>query len=301
MTQDLTVKTGSVRVGDIDVAYDVRGAGVPLLLVSGYTMTRAMWDPDFCARLAERGFEVVRFDNRDTGESTRAQKLGVPHIPKAFLRSMLGLRVTPAYTLEEMANDAFGLMTHLGHSRFHVVGASMGGMIAQTMAIEHPERIASLTSIMSTPGGRRYSFASVRALGALLGRVPKDRAAQVEHFVRVLTFIGGDSSPADEARTRRLAESLVASKPSASGSARQFVAILDSSGRRRQHLSKVRTPTLVVHGTHDPLLPVRGARAMTRMMPNAELLVLDGMGHSIASFRYDSMADAILRSSKRAS
>jgi pimeloyl-ACP methyl ester carboxylesterase len=294
------MKTGTVRIDDLDVAYDVRGEGQPLLLVAGYTMTRAMWDPELCDRLVERGFKVVRLDNRDTGESTRPRHLGVPNVPKSFLRSLLGLRLAPAYTLEDMAGDAFGVMSHLGHARFHVVGASMGGMIAQTMAIQHPERIASLTSIMSTPGGRRYSFASVRALGALLDRLPKEPAAQVEHFTRVLHFIGGDAMPADEARTRRLAESLVASRPSASGSARQFAAILESSGRRRPHLRHVRTPTLIVHGTRDPLLPVRGARAMVRLMPNAELLVVEGMGHAIASFRYEMMADAVQRNANRA-
>jgi pimeloyl-ACP methyl ester carboxylesterase len=300
--EDVTnlVKTGTVRVDDVDVAYDVRGAGEPLLLIAGYSMTRVMWDEELCDRLASRGFEVARIDNRDTGASTRMQALGVPNIPRMFARSLLGLSLAPAYTLEDMSKDALGVMSHLGHERFHVVGASMGGMIAQTLAIGHAGRIASLTSIMSTPGGRRYSFASLRALGALLERVPKEPAAQVEHFVRVFRFIAGNELPFDEARSRRVAESLVASKPSASGSARQFAAILESSGRRRRDLAAVRTPTLVVHGSVDPLLPVRGARAMARMMRGSELLVIEGMGHMIPASRYDVVIDAIARNAKRA-
>ena len=294
------MKTGTVKVGDIEVAYDVRGAGEPLLLVAGFTMTRVMWDEELCARLVDRGFQVIRFDNRDTGGSTRAHHLGIPNVPRQLVRSLLGLSLRPAYTLEDMAGDALGLMTHLGHERFHVVGASMGGMIAQTLAIGHAGRVASLTSMMSTPGGRRYSIASPRALGTLLGRLPREPAEQVEHFVRVFHFIGGEAVRVDEARSRRVAESLVASKPSASGSARQFAAILESSGRRRRHLSAIRIATLVLHGTKDPLLPVRGARAMSRMIPGAELVLVDGMGHIIPSSRYELVADAIARNAKRA-
>jgi pimeloyl-ACP methyl ester carboxylesterase len=160
------VTSGVVRVGEIDIAYDARGEGVPMLLIAGFGMTRDMWDSAFCDGLASRGYTVVRMDNRDTGLSTRLSALGFPDIPRLFVRSVLGRTVTPPYTLEDMARDAVGLMKSLGHARFHVVGASMGGMIAQTIALEHPASVASLTSIMSTPGGRRYSFASPGALRA---------------------------------------------------------------------------------------------------------------------------------------
>jgi len=292
--------SGSVRVGDIDVAYDVRGSGEPLLLVAGFSMTRAMWDDALLDALVAQGFEVVRMDNRDTGASTRLRELGVPDMPRLLARAVLGLRVGPVYRLEDMAADAVGLMTALGHARFHVAGASMGGMIAQTMALDHGPRVASLTSMMSTPGGRRYSFASLAALRMILTRVPTAPAEQVEHFVRVFRQIGGDGVAVDSARSRRVAESLVASKPSASGSARQFAAILDSSGRRRRRLASLRTPTLVVHGARDPLLPLRGAKAMARIVPGAELLVLEEMGHLIPSSRYELIAAAIAKNAKRA-
>ena len=302
MTKDANAVVGSeiAKVGDVEVAYDVRGEGEPLLLVPGFSMTRVMWDDDFCDRLVRHGFKVVRMDNRDTGASSRVDHLGVPNIPRMFVRSVLGLPLRPGYTLEDMARDATGLMTHLGHARFHVAGTSMGGMIAQTLAIHHPARLASLTSIMSTPGGRRYSFASPRALRALLQRLPSQPEAQVEHFVGLFRLIGGDAVVIDEARSRRVAESLVESGPSASGSARQFAAILESAGRRRPHLRALRMPTLVVHGSRDPLLPVRGARAMARLVPGAELLIVDGMGHIIPSASYGLVTDAIARNAKRA-
>jgi pimeloyl-ACP methyl ester carboxylesterase len=284
-----------VKVGDLDIGYDVRGTGAPLLLVAGFGMTRAMWDEELCDRFAERGFTVVRMDNRDTGASTRLKELGVPKVPRLFVRSMLGARVTPPYTLEDMANDAFGLMKRLGYERFHVVGASMGGMIGQTMALLQPERLLSLTSIMSTPGGRRYSFGKLSALGGILKPMPRDEAAQVEHFFALFRLIGGTGMPFDEARGRKLAETMAKSKPSPAGSARQFAAILDSSSRRRKRLPTIKTPTLIMHGTHDPLLPVRGSKAMARMIPGAELVVVEGMGHSIPASKYDFFADAIAR------
>jgi len=289
------VTSGVVRVGEIDIGYDTRGDGEPMLLVAGFGMTRVMWDEELCDTLAGRGFTVVRMDNRDTGVSTRLTKLGVPDVPRMFVRSMLGRSVTPPYTLEDMANDAVGLMKSLGHTRFHAVGASMGGMIAQTIALDHPASLASLTSIMSTPGGRRYSFASPGALRGILTRMPTEPQEQVEHFVRLFRRIGGDGFPFDERRSRAMAQSLVASKPSTSGSARQFAAILDSSGRRRARLPGIKTPTLVIHGTKDPLLPVRGSKALARIISGAHLLIIQGMGHYIPSSQYETIAEAIAR------
>jgi pimeloyl-ACP methyl ester carboxylesterase len=295
-----SVTNGVAQVNGIDLAYDVRGSGEPLLLIAGFGMTRVMWDEDFCDTLVGHGFQVVRLDNRDTGASTRLSKLGVPNVPKMFLGSLLGRKLTSPYRLEDMADDAFGVMSHLGHERFHVVGASMGGMIAQTMALDHGERLLSLTSIMSTPGGRRYSFAQPKALRGILQPMPTDAAAQIEHFVRLFRVIGGTGLPFDEPRARRTAEAMVASKPSPSGSARQFAAILQSSNRRRARLPSIKTPTLVIHGTHDPLLPVRGGKAMAKIIPGAELLVVEGMGHMVHGPIQERIAAAIAKNAKRA-
>jgi pimeloyl-ACP methyl ester carboxylesterase len=289
----VSVVLAVVRVGDVDVAYDTRGSGVPMLLVSGFGMTRAMWDEAFCDALVAKGFQVVRMDNRDTGASTRLSALGVPDGLAFLRRSLFGLPVSPPYRLEDMAADALGVMTALGHKRFHVVGASMGGMIAQTLALDHADRLLSMTSIMSTPGGRRYSVSSPGALRGITRRLPKEPEAQVEHLMRVFRMLAGNTGPFEEARTRRLAESLVASKPSAAGSARQFGAIIESSARRRQRLSTIKTPTLVIHGKQDPLLPLRGAKAMSRLIPGAKLLLVEGMGHHFPSNKYGELAEAI--------
>ncbi len=286
---------GSVaRIGELEIGYDLRGTGEPLLLVAGFAMTRAMWEDDFCDRLAAAGHTVVRMDNRDTGQSTRLTHLGTPNMKRALVRSILGLSVEHAYTLEAMAEDAVGLMRHLGHARFHVVGASMGGMIAQTMALTHGDRVSSLTSIMSTPGGRRYSVASPKALLALLQPAPMDPEAQVEHITKLLRTIGG-ALPFEEARARGIAEAQVASRPLAAGAVRQFSAILDSSGRRRALLTQITTPTLIIHGSKDPLLPLRGAKAMAKLVRGAELLVIDGMGHELHSTAHERVIGAIAR------
>ncbi len=298
-------RDGSESIGGLTLGYDTRGSasGEPLLLVAGFGMPRAMWSDEFCDTLAGRGFQVVRMDNRDVGSSTRLQALGVPNIRRMFVRSLLGwpLDGEAPYRLEDMAADAVGLMARLGHDRFHVVGASMGGMIAQTLALDHPARLLTLTSIMSTPGGRRYSFAKPSALGSILRRAPTEPRAQVEHFVRLFRVIAGDGVPFDEARARVTAEAVVASKPSPAGTARQFAAILESSGRRRARLHGIRTPTLVIHGTHDPLLPVRGSEAMAKLIPGAKLLIVEGMGHLIPRARYGLVTDAIASLARGAS
>ena len=297
----MTITAGTVRVGEIDVAYDTRGSGPPLLLIAGFGMTRGMWDEELCDAVAARGFSVVRMDNRDTGGSTRLDQLGMPDAKSMMLRSLLGLAIAPPYTLEDMAGDAVGLMKSLGHARFHVVGASMGGMIAQTIALDHPAHVASLTSIMSNPGGRRYAIGKLGAFRAIMEPMPRGDEARVRHLMRVLRVICGDGTPFEEERMRTFVAALVATRPDPRGSARQLGAILDSSGRRRARLGAIKTPTLVVHGSHDPLVPLRGGKETARLIPGAELLIVAGMGHWIPSPRYALIADAVAKLSKRAS
>jgi pimeloyl-ACP methyl ester carboxylesterase len=299
---NLTVQVtdGVARLGKIEIAYDTRGSGPPLLLVAGFGMPRAMWSDALSDTFASRGFSVVRMDNRDTGASTRLTELGVPDGKKQLLRSMLGLTVKPLYTLEDMAADCVALMKSLGHDRFHVVGASMGGMIAQTLALDHADKLLSMTSIMSTPGGRRYSFASVRGFRLIMTPPPRDPKEQLPHFVEVFRVLGGEGSTFDEERLHTLAEQLVAAKPSVAASARQFEAILDSSGRRPARLPSIKTPTLVIHGTLDPLLPVRGSKALARLIPGAGLLLVPGMGHDFPSSKNELIVDAIAKHAKAA-
>ena len=292
--------SGTARIGEVDLAYDTRGSGEPVLLIAGFGMNREMWDDELCNLIAERGFSVVRMDNRDTGSSTRLDHLGVPDARKKMVRSLLGLSIAAPYTLEDMAADAVGLMTNLGHARFHAVGASMGGMIGQTIALDHPGRLASLTSIMSSPGGRRYAFAKLGAFLALMKPMPSADDARTEHLMNVLRVLSGDGTPFEEARMKAFVTSFVATKPGAAGNARQLAAILDSSGRRRPRLGRIKTPTLVVHGSHDPLVPFRAGKATARAIPGAEFLVIEGMGHWIPSPRYGLVADAVAKLSKRA-
>lgn len=263
----------------LDLCYDVRGRGRPVLLIMGFSAQMILWQDAFCDQLADHGMMVVRFDNRDVGHSTRFDSLGVPDVRKTLLRAMLGLPFTPPYTLEDMAEDGLELMRHLGIEQFHVVGASMGGMIAQTMAITHSERIASLTSIMSSPGGRRYSVGKPQALGALLAPPPKTAEEHVEHFVKLFRTISGEGFPFGEESLREIARATWERGPSPRGAARQFAAILHSDARRRRLLPTISAPTLVIHGTEDPLLPLRAGRATARLVPGAQMLEVPGMGH----------------------
>ena len=292
---------GRVRVGNVDVAYDVRGKGEPLLLVPGLSMRRLMWADELCDALAAMGFRVVRMDNRDAGESSRLDDARAPDVRALLQRSWLGLSVDVPYTLEDMAEDAFGLMTALGHDRFHVAGASMGGMIAQTMAIARPERLRSMTSIMSGPGGRRYAIGKLAALRALLTPLPRERPAQVEHLVATFRILHGNELPFDEAHARALAEAQCDVVTSRAAVARQFAAIIHSSPRRRALLRNVKTPTLVVHGSCDPLLPLRGAVATARHVRGAELLVVRGMGHDLPAPVLPLVAGAIATHARKAS
>lgn len=295
----LSSRSGRVRVGAIDMAYDVRGAGDPVLLLPGLTMRRSMWPDALCDLLAASGFLVVRADNRDAGDSSRVVA-SAPNVRVLLQRSILGrpLGALP-YRLEDMAADAFGLMSELGHERFHVAGASMGGMIAQTMAITRPERLRTMTSVMSTPGGRRYAVSKLAALRALLSPVPSARDAQIEHLVKTFRILNGDQLPFDEELARVTAIGQVDGGTEPAASARQLSAIFESSGRRRPLLQGVKTPTLVVHGSHDPLLPLRGAVAMARMVPGAELLVVRGMGHNFPFEVVPLVAGAIATHARR--
>jgi ubiquinone biosynthesis protein COQ4 len=290
---------GRVRVGALDIAYDIRGSGEAILLIPGVTMRRIMWPDALADALAGRGFTVVRIDNRDAGDSSRV-KARPPNVLALMRRSLLGQSVEVPYRLEDMAQDAFGLMRALGFEHFHVAGASMGGMIAQTMAILHPERLLSLISVMSGPGGRRYAFGKPAAVRALLSPVPKEREAHIERLVDSFRILGGGGLPFDEETARIVATAQVDGGTSPSAAARHFGAIIESSGRRRPLLRKVTTPTLVIHGSHDPLLPMRGAVATARHIRGAELVVIEGMGHDFPAPLHSTIADTIAAHARRA-
>jgi pimeloyl-ACP methyl ester carboxylesterase len=280
----------------IEIAYETIGdpSNPALLLVMGLGTQLIHWDLELCERFAERGFHVIRFDNRDSGRSTYVDA-PVPDVRRA----MAGLRIDAPYLLDDMAEDAFGLLDHLGIEAAHVAGASMGGMIAQTMAIRRPERVLSLTSIMSTTGERRAGRPKLRVWGVLLRRAPRDKDAAVEYFVRVFRMIGSKGFPADEDRVRALAAEAYDRGHSPAGTGRQLAAIM-ASGDRTERLRELRVPTLVFHGRDDPLVPFRGGRATAAAIPGARLIAIPGMGHDLPREVWPRLVDAVAETAARA-
>ena len=265
-----------------------------VLLVMGLATQMHAWDERFCAMLVERGFHVVRFDNRDVGRSSRVEARP-PSIKQLVLRD----RSAAAYTLSDMAADAVGLLDHLDVRRAHVVGASMGGMIAQTIAIEHPDRVLSLVSIMSNEGGRLKGQPQLTAYPVLLRRAPGDRDAYVDHAVEVMKAIGSPGFPFDEAAIRERAGLSFDRGISAAGAGRQLMAVAASPNRTPQ-LRRLRVPTTVIHGTKDRLVNRSGGRAVAAAVPGARLVEVDGMGHDLPPGTWPQIVDAIAANAARA-
>jgi pimeloyl-ACP methyl ester carboxylesterase len=293
--------TARVNANGIEIAYETIGdeRGRPLLLVMGLGAQMILWDDDFCNELANRGHRVIRFDNRDVGESSKLDHLGAPDVMTAMGAWMTGQPVKAAYTLSDMADDTAGLLDALRIDSAHVVGASLGGMIAQTMAIEHPRRVKSLTSIMSSTGNRALPPAKPEALQALLTAPPPDRAGAIERVVNVFRTIGSPGFAFDEVRVRDVAGRSYDRAFHPVGVTRQLVASL-ASGSRKEKLTAVRCPTLVIHGKEDPLILAEAAHDTVEAIPGAELLVIDGMGHDLPRQVWPQMVDAISRLTERA-
>ena len=280
----------------IELCYQEMGDpdGEPLVLIMGLATKMIAWDDEFCAMLAERGFRVVRFDNRDIGRSTRFRSAGVPNV----LDLVVG-RGTPAYRLRDMAADTAGLMDHLGIDSAHLVGASMGGMIAQCVAIGHPERVRSLTSVMSTTGSRRVGHPSYRTFGLLLGKRPREREAAIERVVNTFRTIGSPGYPFEEERIRELAARSFDRGHSQAGIARQLHAIT-SCGDRTPHLRKLEIPAAVIHGKNDILVNPSGGRATAEAIPDARLRLIDGMGHDMPRALWPTFVEEIAANAARA-
>jgi pimeloyl-ACP methyl ester carboxylesterase len=285
----------------IEIAYQEVGdpSAEPLLLVMGLGTQMLGWDEELCELLAERGFRVVRFDNRDIGRSTMLDEAGVPSRSDLFL----GRRARAAYLLSDMAADAAGLMDHLGIESAHVVGASMGGMIGQTLAIEHSERVRSLVSIMSTTGSRRVGMPTLKAFGLMLAEAPRDRDGYVERVVKTFEVVGSPAYRTDEERLRRLAGEMYDRSHNPRGILRQMHAIT-ASGDRTARLRKLRLPVAVIHGTRDRLVRPSGGRATARAVPGARLRLVEGMGHDLPRELWplfaDDIADTAARAGRRA-
>jgi pimeloyl-ACP methyl ester carboxylesterase len=270
------------RANGIDLCYEIFGAAdaEPMLLIMGLGAQMILWDDDFCRQLAARGFRVIRFDNRDIGMSgklTGGKRLGPLELLK--LR-FLNIPVAAPYRLHDMALDVIGLLDALGIKSAHLVGASMGGMIAQEVAISFPQRVRSLTSIMSTTGNPKLPPPSREAAAVLMAPPPKTREEYLERFAQTWKILRAGSFPQDEALDRSRAERTFERGLNPAGVARQLRAIL-ASGSRKQRLASVKTPTLVIHGTVDPLVPPEGGKDTAASIPGAKLLMIEGMGHAL--------------------
>jgi len=254
------------------------------------------WRPEFCRRLTAAGFHVIRYDNRDAGRSSKVQ---APVTRGAVVQSFFGRGGPPPYTLDDMAADGIGLLDHLGIDSAHVVGMSMGGMIAQTIAVLHTDRVRSLTSIMSTTGRRTVGWQDPRLVPLLLARSQQTREAYIEGSARFWRVIGSPAYPETlEAVLDRAGETFDRGVD-ASGVARQMVAILRQPDRSSR-LGRLTMPTLVIHGLADKMVHVSGGRATAAAIPGAELMLVPGMGHDLPAELYDTFVEAIRRVADRA-
>jgi pimeloyl-ACP methyl ester carboxylesterase len=285
-----------VEANGLEFEYDTFGesGAPPLLLIMGLGAQMISWDEDFCQLLAGRGFHVVRFDNRDVGLSTKLDHLGT-----SDLSAVAGGSQQPPYRLEDLADDSAGILTALGIDAAHVVGASMGGFVAQLLAIRHPSRVLSLTSIMSAPGGMTDNApATPDAMEALLKPPPADREGMIEHGVWVSSRISGpEHFDPEEARRKRIRA--IDRSVSVAGTARQLAAIAAARSRAEQ-LGALDVPALVVHGEVDPLVPVENGRRTAEAIPGARLLVLPTMGHDLPRPCWPEIVDAIVETAHRA-
>jgi pimeloyl-ACP methyl ester carboxylesterase len=289
-----------IRSNEIEIEYDTFGeTGEPLVLIMGLGAQMVAWSEEFCARFVPLGYRVIRFDNRDVGLSTKFTHLGVPNISKLTLARRLGLPVRSPYTLEDMAQDVVGLIDGLALGPVHLVGVSMGGMVAQQVAVDAPDRVRSLCSWMSATGDARGAWPSLAVLRALLRRPPRDRASRIEFGVEVMRITGSPPPLFDEARTRSRIALAYDRSAYNQGFSRQLAAILSSSDRR-SGLSRLRVPALVMHGERDPLIPIEGGWATAESIPGSIFEAFEGVGHDIPRPLWSRYIAAIDRNARRA-
>ncbi len=275
------MESGRIATNGVELCYDVRGPaeGEPVLFIMGLSAQMVFWPEPLLDDLAERGYRVIRFDNRDIGKSTLLREK-IPHTPwAAMVRFMFGLPVHAPYTLHDMVADTEGLLDELGHDDVHVVGASMGGMIGQLMAGTRGHRVRSLTSIMSSNNGRFLPPPKFSALKTLVG--PREKIHTVDEYIAfgfdMMARIGGELEQGEELLREQFRQSWERGMHPR-GVLQQFMAIM-ATGPLTPYLKKIQTPTTVIHGSADPLIRPAGGRASARHIPGARLEVLEGMGH----------------------
>ena len=288
----------NVRANGIDIEYDEFGSpGDPgFLLVMGFSAQMTAWDERFCRQVADNGFRVVRYDNRDVGLSSRVTDGPTPDVMKA----LFGDHSTASYTIADMADDAAALLDALDMAPAHVLGVSMGGMIVQSLVTRHPDKIRSLCSVMSTTGDQSVGQASAEAIGALISPPPANRDEAGDRTLVATKVIGSPDFPQEEAVLRERAMAAFDRSNDPVGVARQLVGIAASPDRTAD-LASVTVPTLVIHGAVDPLIDVSGGEATAKAIPGAELLVIPGMGHDLPPQLWTQIIDAAAANAAKAS
>jgi pimeloyl-ACP methyl ester carboxylesterase len=285
------------RVGDLELCYETFGdpADPAMLLVMGLGTQMIGWHEEFCAMLAGRGFHVIRYDNRDIGRSTHL-KAAAPTQRQVATRD----RRAATYTLDDMAEDAARLLTALDREAAHVVGVSMGGMIAQVLAARRPERVLSLASIMSTTGARWRGQPALRVMPFFLRPRPSTREEAVERTLALFRLVGSPGFDRDEERLREMSNLAFERGPGdAAGTGRQLAAIF-ASGDRTPSLSRITAPTVVIHGTNDRLVSPSGGRATAAAIPGASLEMITGMGHDLPRGVWSRVVDLVVENTRRA-
>jgi pimeloyl-ACP methyl ester carboxylesterase len=279
----------------IQIEYDTFGesGSPPILLIMGLSAQMIGWEEDFCKQLADKGLFVIRFDNRDVGLSTKFEEAGIPDI----MAAMRGKDFQAPYTLEDMADDAVGLLDALGIEKAHICGASMGAMITQVIGYRHPQRVLSLIPIMGTTGDPSLPPAKPEAFEMLVTPAPEQRDAYIENAVAMWKIFWG-TLEFDEETVRNRATLSYDRAFYPPGIARQHAAII-ATGNRKPRLSSITAPTLVIHGSEDPLLPVEHGRDTAKAIPGAEILIVEGMGHCLPKAVWPQVVDAIANHTRK--
>ena len=285
----------TAQVGELELCYETFGSASapPILLIMGLASQMLLWDDPFCEQLASRGFHVIRFDNRDVGRSSLLRGAVIPTRWQLLRRSMRGA----AYSLQEMAADSVGLLDHLEIGAAHIVGASMGGMIAQLVAIDHPDRVLSLVSIMSTTGNPKVGRPQPKMMMLLMRKSQREREAWIEDHIATYRAIGSKAYDFEEEYKRERAARLFERGVYAAGSARQLGAVTSATDRT-QALGGVHVPTTVIHGDADPLVDISGGRATAEAIPGARLVIFPGMGHDLPRALWPEIIDAIVENAQ---
>jgi pimeloyl-ACP methyl ester carboxylesterase len=283
------------KANNIEIEYETFGdpSSKPLLLVMGLGAQMIAWDDEFCEKLVDSGFFVIRFDNRDVGLSTKFEEAGQPKLMELFAKVQKREKIEAPYTLLDMADDAVGLLDDLHIEKAHICGASMGGMIVQTIAFRHPSRVSSLTSIMSSTGNPDLPQPKPEAIQVLIAPVPTEREACIEEGVKRRRILYGSGFPFDEEKARELAAKSYDRCFYPPGFARQLAGIL-ASGNWKASLTSIKVPTLVIHGGDDPLVPVEGGKDTAEAISGSNLVIIDGMGHSLPPETWDQITDEIV-------